>query len=71
MFRGLLNIFCSEFPDIPEKSWRRSGKPANAERFAFEANAIVDEFIMITVLKLHPWKHLTVQRQEQEQLKKM
>ena len=33
--------FCSEFPDITEKWWRRRWrKPANAKRFAFQANAI-------------------------------
>ena len=32
-------FFCSEFPAIPEKSWRRRRwrKPANAKRFAFQA----------------------------------
>ena len=35
-------LFCSEFTNIPEKSWRRRRwrKLANAKRFAFQANAI-------------------------------
>ena len=34
--------FCSKFPDIPEKLWRRRRwrKPTNAQCFAFQANAI-------------------------------
>ena len=33
-------FFCSDFPNIPEKSWRRRKrwrKPANAKLFAFQA----------------------------------
>ena len=35
-------IFFSEFPDIPEKSWRRRRwrKLANAKRFALQVNAV-------------------------------
>ena len=41
-------FFCSEFPDISEKSWRkRWRKPANGKPFAFQANAINTKFANI------------------------
>ena len=37
-------LHCSEFPDIPEKSWRRKRrrwrKRAHAKRFAFQVNTL-------------------------------
>ena len=32
-------FFCSEFLDIPEKSWRRRRKPTIVKDFAFQTNA--------------------------------
>ena len=39
-------FFCSKFPDIPEKLWRRTWrKQVNAKCFAFQGNEKTSNFV--------------------------